>query len=65
LLVFLSAINIPIAILGAGDDTITPPEVIKQFERVLAAKPGVSQSSVLFVVIYHDIYTCTLSSHVA
>lgn len=56
MLVFVSGVNIPIAILGAGLDTITPPEVIKQFERVLDAKSGVSESSILFVVIYYYTY---------
>ncbi|XP_045827516.1 endo-1,3;1,4-beta-D-glucanase-like isoform X1 [Trifolium pratense] len=46
-------INIPIAILGAGDDTITPPEVIKQFERVLVAKPGVDSFVKIFPNVSH------------
>ncbi|KAJ1405639.1 Dienelactone hydrolase [Sesbania bispinosa] len=37
----IDGVNIPIAILGAELDTITPPELIKQFEQVLAAKSGV------------------------
>ncbi|KAK7363687.1 hypothetical protein VNO77_05838 [Canavalia gladiata] len=37
----IRGVETPIAIVGAGLDTLTPPELIKQFEQVLAAKPKV------------------------
>ncbi|KAI5415931.1 endo-1,3;1,4-beta-D-glucanase [Lathyrus oleraceus] len=49
----IDGVNIPIAILGAGLDTITPPEVIKQFERVLDAKSGVDSFVKIFPNVSH------------
>ncbi|XP_058759261.1 endo-1,3;1,4-beta-D-glucanase-like isoform X2 [Vicia villosa] len=49
----IDGVNVPIAILGAGLDTITPPEVIKQFERVLAAKPEVDSFVKIFPNVSH------------
>ncbi|KAK7363688.1 hypothetical protein VNO77_05839 [Canavalia gladiata] len=37
----IRGVKTPIAIVGAGLDTITPPKLIKQFEQVLDAKPEV------------------------
>lgn len=41
LLELLSAVKVPISILGAEIDPISPPEVVKQFEEVLTARPEV------------------------
>ncbi|KOM33599.1 hypothetical protein LR48_Vigan01g315500 [Vigna angularis] len=41
-------VDTPIAILGAESDKYCPPELVKEFEEILAAKPGVSS----FVKIY-------------
>ncbi|MED6155371.1 hypothetical protein PIB30_004385 [Stylosanthes scabra] len=37
----ISAVDIPIGILGAEKDQVSPPELIKKFEQVLNAKPEV------------------------
>ncbi|KAL2339136.1 hypothetical protein Fmac_013582 [Flemingia macrophylla] len=37
----IKGVDIPIAILGAEIDHLSPPELLKQFEQVLNAKPGV------------------------
>ncbi|CAK8563571.1 unnamed protein product [Lathyrus sativus] len=49
----IRGVNVPIAILGAGLDTITPPKVIKQFKRVLAAKNGVDSFVKIFPNVSH------------
>jgi len=40
----LTALKVPIAILGAEIDRMSPPELVKQFEEALKAKPEVCQS---------------------
>lgn len=37
----LAGVKVPIAILGAEDDFLTPPALVKQFEEILASKPEV------------------------
>jgi len=37
-----SGVNVPIAILGAQHDSLSPPTLLKQFKQVLKAKPEVS-----------------------
>uniref|UniRef100_A0A0R0FIM6 Dienelactone hydrolase domain-containing protein n=1 Tax=Glycine max TaxID=3847 RepID=A0A0R0FIM6_SOYBN len=37
----IKGVDTPIAILGAEIDQVSPPELVKQFEQVLAAKSGV------------------------
>jgi len=37
----LVATKVPIAILGAEIDQVSPPELVKQFEEVLKSKPEV------------------------
>ncbi|KAH1116278.1 hypothetical protein GYH30_045952 [Glycine max] len=36
----IKGVDTPIAILGAEIDQVSPPELVKQFEQVLAAKSG-------------------------
>ncbi|KAK7264540.1 hypothetical protein RJT34_32149 [Clitoria ternatea] len=49
----INGVNIPIAILGAEHDTVTPPEQIKQFEQVLTAKPEVDSFVKIFPGVHH------------
>jgi len=34
-------VNLPIAVLGAEIDQVSPPELVRQFEDILASKPQV------------------------
>ncbi|ESW26150.1 hypothetical protein PHAVU_003G095100 [Phaseolus vulgaris] len=36
----IKGVDIPTAVLGAEIDKMSPPELVKQFEQVLTAKPG-------------------------
>jgi len=47
-----SGVNNPIAILGAQHDSLSPPQLLKQFKEVLKAKPEVSWMLSSFVIIY-------------
>ena len=38
---FPTDVKVPIAILGAENDFLTPPALVKQFEEILASKPEV------------------------
>lgn len=53
----LSAVKIPISILGAEIDKMSPPEVVKQFEEALSAKSEVgyilNRKSNVFVDFNH------------
>ncbi|XP_061345525.1 endo-1,3;1,4-beta-D-glucanase-like [Gastrolobium bilobum] len=49
----IDGVNVPIAILGAELDTITPQELIKQFEQVLTAKSGVDSYVKIFPKVPH------------
>ncbi|XP_013458182.2 endo-1,3;1,4-beta-D-glucanase isoform X1 [Medicago truncatula] len=49
----INGVNIPIAILGAENDQVTPPEVIKQFEQVLAANSEVDSFVKIFPNVSH------------
>ncbi|XP_028761230.1 endo-1,3;1,4-beta-D-glucanase isoform X3 [Neltuma alba] len=46
-------VEIPIAILGAETDKISPPELVKQFEQILSAKPGVPSFVKIFPQVAH------------
>ncbi|TKY54061.1 Endo-1,3/1,4-beta-D-glucanase protein [Spatholobus suberectus] len=50
----IKGVDIPIAILGAEIDKLSPPELVKQFEQVLTAKPGVVFS---FFLLWLSIFT--------
>ncbi|KAI4345552.1 hypothetical protein L6164_012663 [Bauhinia variegata] len=49
----IKAVNIPICVLGAEIDKSTPPEVVKQFEQVLNAKPTVDCHVKIFPKVSH------------
>lgn len=53
----LSAVKVPISILGAEIDKMSPPEVVKQFEEALTAKSEVgyilNRKSNVFVDFNH------------
>ncbi|KAK7264534.1 hypothetical protein RJT34_32143 [Clitoria ternatea] len=49
----IKVVDTPIAILGAEIDHISPPELVKQFEQVLAAKSGVLSFVKIFPKVEH------------
>ncbi|KAB1214180.1 hypothetical protein CJ030_MR5G027205 [Morella rubra] len=49
----IKVVKVPIAVLGAEIDKISPPEVLKQFEEVLAAKPEVDGYVKIFPKVAH------------
>ncbi|XP_057415523.1 endo-1,3;1,4-beta-D-glucanase-like isoform X4 [Lotus japonicus] len=49
----INGVDIPIAILGAEIDKMSPPELLKQFEQVLTAKPGVDSYVKIFPKVSH------------
>ncbi|OIW18448.1 hypothetical protein TanjilG_13200 [Lupinus angustifolius] len=49
----IQGVDIPTAILGAEIDSISPPELIKQFEEVLAAKSEVDSYVKIFPKVAH------------
>ncbi|CAF2076482.1 hypothetical protein Bca4012_089867 [Brassica carinata] len=46
-------VKVPIAILGAEDDFLTPPALVKQFEEILASKPEVGSYVKIFPNVSH------------
>ena len=52
----ISGVKVPIAILGAELDQITPPELFKQFEEVLDAKFEVGKSNPCLLLFYLFIF---------
>ncbi|KAL2339137.1 hypothetical protein Fmac_013583 [Flemingia macrophylla] len=49
----IKSVDIPISILGAEIDKISPPELLKEFEQILAAKPGVASYVKIFPKVSH------------
>ncbi|XP_020227431.1 endo-1,3;1,4-beta-D-glucanase [Cajanus cajan] len=49
----IKGVDIPIAILGAEIDKMSPPELLQQFEQVLTAKPGVDSLVKIFPKVSH------------
>ncbi|KAG2407140.1 Endo-1,3-1,4-beta-D-glucanase protein [Vigna angularis] len=49
----IKGFDIPTAILGAEIDKMSPPELVKQFEQVLTAKPGVDSFVKIFPKVSH------------
>ncbi|KAK9933505.1 hypothetical protein M0R45_020702 [Rubus argutus] len=47
------AVKVPISILGAEIDPISPPEVVKQFEEVLTARPEIKSHVKIFPKVQH------------
>ncbi|KAM1103931.1 hypothetical protein ACFX1X_012633 [Malus domestica] len=49
----IKAVKVPISVLGAEIDQMYPPEVIKQFEEVLTAKPEIKSHVKIFPKVVH------------
>ncbi|XP_028761187.1 endo-1,3;1,4-beta-D-glucanase-like isoform X2 [Neltuma alba] len=49
----IKSVEIPITILGAELDKISPPELVKQFEQILSAKPAVPSFVKIFPQVAH------------
>ncbi|CAJ1941218.1 unnamed protein product [Sphenostylis stenocarpa] len=49
----IRGVNVPIAILGAEHDTLSPPKLIKQFKHVLDAKPEIDSYVKIFPNVSH------------
>ncbi|KAM0962894.1 hypothetical protein ACFX13_022380 [Malus domestica] len=49
----IKEVKVPISILGAEIDRMSPPEVVKQFEEVLTAKPEVKSHVKIFPKVSH------------
>ncbi|KAF2583892.1 hypothetical protein F2Q70_00036617 [Brassica cretica] len=50
---FPTDVKVPIAILGAENDFLTPPALVKQFEEILASKPEVGSYVKIFPNVSH------------
>ncbi|CAL9222034.1 unnamed protein product [Arabidopsis halleri] len=49
----IKEVNIPIAVLGAEIDQVSPPELVRQFEDILASKPEVKSFVKIFPRVKH------------
>ncbi|KAK4283625.1 hypothetical protein QN277_000555 [Acacia crassicarpa] len=49
----IKSVEVPIAILGAEIDQMSPPELVKQFDQILSAKPGVQSFVKIFPQVAH------------
>ncbi|OMO55081.1 Dienelactone hydrolase [Corchorus capsularis] len=49
----IKAVKVPIAILGAEIDQMSPPELVKQFDEILSAKPEVDHFVKIFPKCTH------------
>ncbi|KAI5349689.1 hypothetical protein L3X38_002578 [Prunus dulcis] len=49
----IKAVKVPISVLGAEIDQLSPPEVVKQFEEVLSAKPEIKSHVKIFPKVVH------------
>ncbi|KNA12447.1 hypothetical protein SOVF_125940 [Spinacia oleracea] len=49
----IKGVNVPIAVLGAEIDHLSPPELVKQFEEALNAKPEVDGFVKIFPGVSH------------
>lgn len=49
----IKKVSVPIAILGAETDKISPPELVNKFEEVLSAKPEVDSYVKIFPGVAH------------
>ena len=50
----ISGVKVPIAVLGAENDHLSPPALLKQFEEALAAKPEVGKPNPYFLMKSYD-----------
>ncbi|XP_020548635.1 endo-1,3;1,4-beta-D-glucanase-like [Sesamum indicum] len=49
----IRGVRVPISILGAGIDEVTPPELVRKFEAVLKKKPEVDSFVKIFPGVQH------------
>ncbi|CAN7049210.1 unnamed protein product [Brassica rapa subsp. trilocularis] len=49
----IKGVKVPISVLGAEYDQVTPPELVKQFQNVLATKPEVKSFVKIFPRVKH------------
>ncbi|XP_042516343.1 endo-1,3;1,4-beta-D-glucanase-like isoform X2 [Macadamia integrifolia] len=49
----IEEVRVPIAVLGAETDKISPPELLKQFEQILSSKPEVDAYVKIFPGVAH------------
>lgn len=49
----IKGVKVPISVLGAEYDQVTPPELVKQFQHVLATKPEVKSFVKIFPRVRH------------
>ncbi|KAH7679538.1 putative hydrolase related to dienelactone hydrolase protein [Dioscorea alata] len=49
----IEKVKIPIAILAAEKDEITPPSLVKEFEKILAKKPKIPSLVKIFIGVSH------------
>ncbi|KAL1219304.1 Endo-1,3,1,4-beta-D-glucanase [Cardamine amara subsp. amara] len=49
----IKGVNVPIAVLGAEFDQVTPPELVRQFEDILSSKPEVKSLVKIFPRVKH------------
>uniref|UniRef100_A0A1J3D6Y1 Endo-1,31,4-beta-D-glucanase n=1 Tax=Noccaea caerulescens TaxID=107243 RepID=A0A1J3D6Y1_NOCCA len=49
----IKGVKVPVSVLGAEFDQVTPPELVKQFEDVLATKPEVKSFVKIFPRVKH------------
>ncbi|XP_010527412.1 PREDICTED: endo-1,3;1,4-beta-D-glucanase [Tarenaya hassleriana] len=49
----IKGVEVPISILGAEFDQVSPPELVKQFEEILASKPEVKRFVKIFPRVKH------------
>ncbi len=50
----ISGVKAPIAVLGAENDHLSPPALLKQFEEALAAKSEVGKSNTSFLTAHSN-----------
>ncbi|XP_057524465.1 endo-1,3;1,4-beta-D-glucanase-like isoform X2 [Amaranthus tricolor] len=49
----IEGVKVPLAILGAENDSVTPPKLVKKFEKILQSKPEVYSFVKIFCGVAH------------
>ncbi|CAO2838416.1 unnamed protein product [Amaranthus hypochondriacus] len=49
----IKGVKVPLAILGAENDSVTPPKLVKKFEKILQSKPEVDSYVKIFRGVAH------------